>query len=231
MLPLKDDVRTSTTPVVTVALVTANALAFLYQVSLGGAGGEARAAHEITMEFGLIPCRLTGLCASPPGFPSATLTLFTSALLHAGFFHVGANLLYLWIFGSTVEDTLGHGRFLLFYLGSGAAAGLAQVAVEPGSPVPMIGASGAVSGVLGAYLLLFPHARVLTVVAFGFFVRVVRVPALLVLGLWLVVQLVNGLLMAGGEGSLGGVAWFAHIGGFVAGMGLLLALRRSVRRS
>ena len=132
-------------------------------------------------------------------------------------------MLYLWIFGNNVEDTLGHGRFLLFYLASGAAAAATQTVVDLGSRVPMIGASGAVSGVLGAYFILFPHASVLTLVIFGFFWRLVSIPALVVLGFWMVVQILNGI---GAFGTAGGVAWFAHIGGFAAGMGLLLAMRR-----
>ncbi|MBI4241864.1 MAG: rhomboid family intramembrane serine protease, partial [Candidatus Rokubacteria bacterium] len=131
---------------------------------------------------------------------------------------------YLWIFGNNVEDTLGHGRFLLFYLLAGAAAALAQTAVGPTSQVPRIGASGAVSGVLGAYLILFPYASVLTLITFGFFIRIVRVPAMIVLGFWIVVQVLNGLITFG-AGDRGGVAWFAHIGGFLAGLGLLVALR------
>jgi rhomboid family protein len=150
--------------------------------------------------------------------------------LHGGVFHVGGNMLYLWIFGDNVEDTLGHSRFLVFYLLSGIAAALVQTMVSPASKIPMLGASGAVSGVLGAYLLLFPHARVLTLLIFGFFFRMVHIPAVIVLGFWIIVQFVNGLLTvtisaARGESTGGGVAWFAHIGGFVAGMALLFVLR------
>ena len=230
MFPLKDDIPTRSTPVVTVGLIVLNGLAFLYQFSLtaGGAAG-AGAAPQLILEFGLVPCRLTGLCADGPGLPSPVLTIFTSMFLHGGLFHIGGNMLYLWIFGNNVEDTLGHGRFLLFYLFCGVAAALAQTVVGPGSAVPMVGASGAVSGVLGAYLLLFPHASVLTLVIFGLFIRIVRIPALVVLGFWIVVQFINGFLtvsvaaVRGGEA--GGVAWFAHIGGFVAGMLLLFVLR------
>jgi membrane associated rhomboid family serine protease len=142
--------------------------------------------------------------------------------MHGGLFHVGGNMLYLGIFGNNVEDTLGHLRYLVFYLASGLAAALTQVAVGPGSDLPMVGASGAVSGVLGAYLLLFPNAHVTTLIILGFFFRVVRVPALFVLGFWIVLQVLNGL---GSFGASGGVAFFAHIGGFVAGMGLLFVLR------
>jgi membrane associated rhomboid family serine protease len=131
-------------------------------------------------------------------------------------------MLYLWIFGNNVEDTLGHGRCLIFYFACGAAAALAQTAVGPSSPVPMVGASGAVSGVLGAYLVLFPHASVTTVIILGFFWRLVQVPAVVVLGFWIVVQVLNGL---GSFGASGGVAFFAHIGGFLAGIVLLFVLR------
>ena len=228
MFPLKDDLPTRTTPFVTVALIAANVLVYLYQVSLEVGGGEgARAAQAFAMEFGLLPCRLTGACSLPGDLPSPMFTVFSSMFLHGSMFHIGGNMLYLWIFGNNVEDTLGHGRYLLFYLASGVAAAATQMVVDSHSRVPMIGASGAVSGVLGAYLLLFPQATVLTLVIFGFFWRLVRVPAVIVLGLWIVLQVVSGL---GSLGAGGGVAWFAHIGGFFAGMGLLLLLRPRPRR-
>jgi rhomboid family protein len=224
LFPLKDDNPSRTTPVFTIALIIANVLVFIYQVSLevGGAEG-ARAAESFVREFGLVPCRLTGSCHSSPDLPSPVLTIFTSMFMHGGWFHVGGNMLYLGIFGNNVEDTLGHLRYLLFYLASGVAAALAQVAISPTSDVPMVGASGAVSGVLGAYLLLFPHAHVTTLIILGFFFRVVKVPALIVLGFWIVLQVLNGL---GSFGARGGVAFFAHIGGFLAGIALLFVLRR-----
>ena len=224
MIPLKDDLPTRSTPVVTVLLMALNVLVFLYQASLeiGGPGEGAHAAQAFAMEFGLVPCRLTGACQLAGDLPSPVFTVFSSMFLHGSFFHIAGNMLYLWIFGNNVEDTLGHGRFILFYLVSGVAAATTQTLVGPDSQVPMIGASGAISGVLGAYLLLYPHANVLTLVIFGFFWRVVSIPALLVLGFWMVVQILNGL---GSFGAGGGVAWFAHIGGFLAGMGLLPLLR------
>ncbi len=232
MFPLKDDVPGRTTPFITVGLIALNVLVFLYQLSLGIEGQRAgNAARELIMEFGLVPCRLTGSCVDAiPGLPAPWVTVMSSMFLHGGIFHVGGNMLYLWIFGDNVEDTLGHGRFLLFYLLSGVAAALVQTMVSPASLIPMVGASGAVSGVLGAYLLLFPHARVLTLLIFGFFVRMVHIPALVVLGFWIVVQVVNGFLtvttsLVGGASTGGGVAWFAHIGGVVAGMALLFVLR------
>ena len=236
MIPLKDDVPSHSFPLVTVGLIALNALAFLYQVSLQVSGGPqiAGVAQDFVFEFGLIPCRLTGNCRVPVGHPSPLLTIFTSMFLHGGWFHIIGNMLYLWIFGDNVEDRFGHGRFLVFYLASGVAAALAQIAVSPESRVPMVGASGAVSGVLAAYLVLFPHAGVLTLLTFGFFVRTVRIPALIVLGFWIVVQLINGAVtfsLASGGAEGGGVAWFAHIGGFVAGLILLFLLRprRDVR--
>lgn len=224
MFPLKDDLPTHSTPVVTVGLIGLNVLAFLYQASLeiGSPGEGARAAQAFVLEFGLVPCRLTGACPMAGDLPSPLFTVFSSMFLHGSFFHIAGNMLYLWIFGNNVEDTLGHGRFLLFYLVSGIAAAVTQTLVGPDSRVPMIGASGAISGVLGAYFLLFPHANVLTLVIFGFFWRIVSIPALMVLGFWMVVQILNGL---GSFGAGGGVAWFAHIGGFFGGMGLILLFR------
>ena len=227
MFPLKDDNPSESAPVVTVALIVLNALFFVYQISLeaGGADG-ARAGQAFIEEFGLVPCRLTGACRVGPELPSPILTIFTSMFMHGGLFHIGGNMLYLWIFGNNVEDTLGHGRYLLFYLLSGVAAALAQAAIGPSSMVPMVGASGAVSGVLGAYLLLFPHAHVTTLIILGFFFRLVHIPAMVVLGFWIVLQVLNGL---GSFGSSGGVAFFAHIGGFLVGMGLLYVLKPRAR--
>ncbi len=237
MFPLKDDVPSESVPFVTIALIALNALVFLYQFFLQAAPDpEAlRSAREFVFEFGLIPCRLTGQCGSPVDFPSPLTTVFTSMFLHGGLFHIFGNMLYLWIFGDNVEDVLGHGRFLFFYLASGVVAALAQTLVDPASQVPMIGASGAISGVLGAYLILFPRAGVLTAIIFGFFIRLVRIPAVIVLGFWIVVQVLNGLVTYGagamGRSAEGGVAFFAHVGGFVAGVALLFLLqpRRALR--
>jgi membrane associated rhomboid family serine protease len=232
MIPISDDVPSRTMPFITIGLIAANVLVYFYQALLGS-GADPQAAHVVeafVTEFGAIPCRLSGSCALADQFPHPFVTIFTAMFLHGGLFHVGGNMLYLWIFGNNVEDTLGHGRFLLFYLVSGVAAAFAQTLVNPASTVPMIGASGAVSGVLGAYLLLFPYARVLVLLIFGFFIRPVYVPALIVLGFWIVVQFVNGLITvrasALGGAETGGTAWFAHIGGFLAGIVLLFLMRR-----
>ena len=227
MFPLKDDNPSNTAPIVTVALIVLNALVFVYQISLEAGGPDgARAGQAFIEEFGLVPCRLTGACRVGSELPLPALTIFTSMFMHGGLFHIGGNMLYLWIFGNNVEDTLGHTRYLVFYLLSGVVAALAQTLVGPSSVVPMVGASGAVSGVLGAYLLLFPGAHVTTLIILGFFFRLVQIPAMVVLGFWIVLQVLNGL---GSFGASGGVAFFAHIGGFVAGMGLLHLLRPRAR--
>ena len=227
MFPLKDDIPSRSFPFVTIGLIGANVLVFLYQLSLsvGGPG----AAQEFITEFALVPCRLTGACRDAiAGLPSPYLTIFSSMFLHGGLLHVGGNMLYLWIFGDNIEDNLGHFRFMIFYLASGVAAALAQTMVSASSVIPMIGASGAVSGVLGAYLIQFPHARILTLLIIGFFVRLVYIPAVVVLGFWAVIQFLNGFLTlglaTGGEPG-GGVAFWAHVGGFVAGMALIFLIR------
>ena len=227
MFPLKDDIPSQTTPVVTMALIAINIVVFLYQMSLQvtGDAGASAALQAFVFEFGAVPCRISGVCAAAGDFPPPVATIFTSMFLHGGLLHVGGNMLYLWIFGDNVEDTLGHGRFLIFYFLSGLVAAASQTLLNPSSSVPMIGASGAVSGVLGAYLILFPYATVLTLVMFIFFIRLIRIPALIVLGFWIVVQFLNGLGSFQRATGEGGVAWFAHIGGFLAGIVILLIIR------
>jgi membrane associated rhomboid family serine protease len=228
MIPLKDDVPSQTIPVVTLAVIGLNVAVFFYQLSLqmGMDPGAQRAAQDFVIEFGVVPCRLTGRCRILEDFPHPVLTIFTSMFLHGGLLHLGGNMLYLWIFGNNVEDSLGHGRFAAFYLASGLAAAGAQTIINPGSTIPMVGASGAVSGVLGAYFLLFPYSTVLTLVTFGFFWRFIHLPAMIVLGLWIVLQFLSGYLsLSVASGVEGGVAFFAHIGGFIAGMVLLFVLR------
>ncbi len=220
MIPLHDDNPTTLRPVVTVALIAACVAAFLWQVSLGQDGYR----HAV-YSLGFIPAVFFGermlapeLAVVPPA-----LTLVTSMFLHGGLWHLLGNMLYLWIFGNNVEDAMGHARFVVFYLLCGVAAAFGQGILDPGSTIPMIGASGAISGVLGAYLLLYPHARVLVLIPLGFFSQLVRVPAVLVLGLWFLIQIVSSLAA---DPSRGGVAWFAHIGGFLAGMALIPFFKR-----
>ncbi len=215
MIPLRDDNPTTITPYVTYAFIAACVLAFLWQLSLGEKGFEAA-----VVALGVIPATLLGTESLPPALyvVPPTATLFTSMFLHGGFMHLAGNMLYLWIFGNNVEDAMGHVRFAIFYLLSGIAAAMAQALPNPDSTIPMIGASGAISGVLGAYLLLYPRARVLVLIPLGAFSRVVYVPAMFVLGFWFVLQLISSALADPGQG---GVAFGAHIGGFIAGMALI----------
>lgn len=176
------------------------------------------------MQYALVPVELVKGVDLPPTIPIPVfLTLFTSMFLHGGLVHLLGNMLYLWIFGDNVEDAMGHVKFLLFYLLCGVVAAFAQVAINPGSAVPQIGASGAIAGVLAAYFMLFPYSRVLTLVPIFFFLRLVAVPAVFLLGFWFILQVISG---AGSLGSAGGVAWFAHIGGFLAGGLLVFMFRR-----
>jgi membrane associated rhomboid family serine protease len=219
MIPLHDDNATERPPIFTVLLIVACVLAFLWQLSLG------KAQQRAIMALGVIPAVLLGerrlapeLALIPP-----ELTMFTSMFLHGGWMHLIGNMLYLWVFGNNIEDAMGHLRFLVFYLLCGVAAVFAQALPDPSSTIPMIGASGAISGVLGAYLLLYPNARVLVGIPIFVYIHATRLPALLVLGFWFVLQIVSSILASAGEG---GVAWGAHIGGFVAGMLLLPFLKR-----
>ncbi len=173
---------------------------------------------------GAIPYKMIHEFTLSGGLPAPVFqSIFTSMFLHAGFFHVGGNMLYLWIFGNNIEDEVGHIRFIFFYLLCGVVAAYSHALVDASSKVPMVGASGAVSGVLGAYILLFPRAKILTLIPIGFFITTVRIPALFVIGLWVVGQLMYAFSSVTGQG---GVAWFAHIGGFIAGMILLRYFRR-----
>jgi membrane associated rhomboid family serine protease len=220
MIPLHDDNPTRITPVVTVVFMAACILAFLWQLSPG------ESFQNRVYLFGLTPALLFDHAQLPAGAAvvPAWTTLFTSMFLHGGLMHLAGNMLYLWIFGNNIEDVMGHGRFIAFYLLCGLAAAMAQALPNPESTVPMIGASGAISGILGAYLLLYPHARVLVVIPLGFYLTTLRLPAGVVLALWFAFQLLNSALSGGGEG--GGVAFGAHIGGFIAGMALIPLFKR-----
>jgi len=220
MIPLRDDNTPARTPVVTRVLVVLCVLVFLWQMSLGPQAGQAA-----VYALGVIPAVLFGREALPAELAvvAPTLTIFTSMFMHGGFMHLLGNMLYLWIFGDNVEDSMGRVRFVVFYLLCGVAAVFAQALPDPGSNIPMIGASGAISGVLGAYLLMYPHARVLVGIPLGFVLQTVRMPAGIVLVLWFVLQFASSLFARGGEG---GVAFGAHIGGFIAGMVLIPLFKR-----
>jgi membrane associated rhomboid family serine protease len=215
MVPLHDDNPTSRPPVVTVGLIVACVLVFLWQFSLG-----ERAQQRVVYGLGLIPAVLLGEGRLPPevSLLPPEMTVVTSMFLHGSWLHLIGNMLYLWIFGNNVEDAAGHVRFVIFYLLCGVAAAAAQILLNPSSTLPMVGASGAISGVLGAYLLLYPHARVLVGIPLGFYLHLMYLPALMVLGFWIVLQLVSSLLA---DPEQGGVAFFAHVGGFMAGMALI----------
>lgn len=226
VLPLHDDNPAATRPYVTVGIMIACALVYVWQHLLGSPDSAQRAAYAL----GVIPAVLTGREVLPAELAllPAPATVLTSMFLHGGFLHLAGNLLYLWIFGNNVEDAMGHARFLVFYLVCGVLAVFAQVLPNPGSVVPMIGASGAISGVLGAYTLLFPRARVLLGLPLGFLiVQLGRFPAVWVLAAWFAMQLaMSGLNATRAAGDEGGVAFAAHIGGFVAGILLVTIFKR-----
>ncbi|HHM24125.1 MAG TPA: rhomboid family intramembrane serine protease [Bacteroidetes bacterium] len=225
MIPIRDDNPIRQTPYVTISIIVLNVLVFFYQIALGPRGSEA-----FIFRYGVIPYEITHfkeITANPAfvtPFPNI-LTLFTAMFLHGGFFHLFGNMLYLWIFGDNVEYVLGRGRFVIFYLLTGLCASFLHILMNPSSTVPMIGASGAISGVLGAYFLKFPRARVLVVIFFFFFIQTVYIPAVFVLGFWFLMQIMSGLSSLGVR-EAGGVAWFAHIGGFLAGMYLVNKMQR-----
>lgn len=224
MIPLRDDNPSRTTPIVTYTILGLCVLVFLWQFSLGPVRGQA-----VVYALGVIPAVLLQDATLPPDIAlvGPWTSVFTSMFLHGGWMHLIGNMLYLHIFGDNVEDSMGHVRFVIFYLLCGVAAVLAQALPEPSSELPMIGASGAISGVLGAYMLLFPHARVLVLIPIGFIMQTARLPAIWVLLLWFGIQLLSNMMSPAG---VGGVAFRAHIGGFVAGMALVALFKhRNVR--
>jgi membrane associated rhomboid family serine protease len=196
---------------VTIGIIVINILVYIWE--LVSPSGE----KYIVFKYGAIPSSLLSFEKAEPFSIHPSLSIFSSMFLHGGVLHVGGNMLYLWIFGNNIEDRLGHFRFILFYLMCGIVAAYSHAIITPSSTIPMIGASGAVAGVLGAYILLFPRARVHTLVFFGFFVDIIKIPALIVIGFWAIIQVVNGILSQGLVAQ-GGVAWFAHVGGFLAGL-------------
>ena len=218
MIPLRDIIPSRTTPYVTVTLIVLNGLVFAYEFLLG------TGVQEFIYLFGLVPAEFS--------WP----TVFTSMFLHGGLMHAGGNMLYLWIFGDNVEDRMGHGRFVAFYLLCGVAAALAQTWMSPGSLVPMVGASGAIAGVMGAYFVLYPKSRIVTLLPLIFFFQVIEVPAIVFLGIWFLMQFVSGLgslaaTSADGAAQMaGGVAFWAHVAGFAAGLVGVWFFRRPERQ-
>ncbi|MCX7667591.1 MAG: rhomboid family intramembrane serine protease [Atribacterota bacterium] len=211
MIPIRDELPTRRFPAVTVFIIGLNVAVFLFQTLFGASS------DWFFFKTGLIPAFLWGRVKPLQGGINPLITLFTSQFVHGNFLHLFFNMLYLWIFGNNVEDTLGHLQFILFYLSCGAIASLIHAMVFPGSLVPTVGASGAIAGVMGGYLVFFPYARVVVMVFWGFFVQFLRVPALVLLGFWIILQVVYGLFSLAIP-NYGGVAWFAHLGGFAVGV-------------
>jgi len=206
MIPIRDEIPTRRVPVINYTLIALNILVYLFQSMLGSQ--EA----ALVYEFALIPNQVT------TSLSLGDITdIFTSMFMHAGLAHIGGNMLYLWIFGDNIEDRMGRGRYIMFYLVGGIVASLTHIVTNPTSQIPTVGASGAIAAVLGAYLVLYPQSRVLTLVPLGFFIRMTMLPAVVVLGLWFVLQFFSGLMSIGGP-DVGGVAFWAHIGGFLAGV-------------
>jgi membrane associated rhomboid family serine protease len=214
MIPLRDVIPSRTTPTVTISVIALNALLFLYQLSLGPG------VEEFVLYWGLVPAAFSWI------------TVFTSMFLHGGFLHFAGNMLYLWIFGDNVEDRMGHGRFLVFYLLCGAAAALTQTVVDPESVIPMVGASGAIAGVMGAYFVLYPHSRILTLVPIFFFIQLIEVPAIFFLGIWFVMQFLSGVgsIASATREPGGGIAFWAHVAGFATGISTVVLFRRPERQ-
>ncbi len=216
MFPIRDTVRSRSFPIVNYGLIALNVLVFLFAASLGTRGSE-----RLLENFGVVPAALS------LARPWTYITLLTSMFLHGGWFHLISNMWTLFIFGDNVEDRMGPGRYLIFYLTAGLAAGLTHVLFSSGSTIPTIGASGAIAGVLGAYFVLFPNSRVTTLIPLFILPWFVDIPALFFIGFWFLTQLAQGLTQLGAVGDFGGIAWWAHIGGFVVG---LLMVRVFVQR-
>jgi membrane associated rhomboid family serine protease len=227
VIPLYDRNPTRRFPIVTVGLIVACFLVFGLELAISMGGGDA-ALEAFFLRWGAVPAKITAAIDAGDWTSSGIVGIFTSMFLHGGWLHVLGNMLYLWIFGNNVEDRLGRLPYLVFYLVGGVVAALAQVVIDPTSTNPLVGASGAIAAALGAYVVLFPGARILSLVFLGFFYQLLEVPALLILGFWFVLQLISGFASLGPTTAQeGGVAFFAHIGGFALGVvvGLLLRAR------
>jgi membrane associated rhomboid family serine protease len=207
MIPIRDDNPTHITPIVTYMLILLNILVFVFQLLLGSNNS------DFIYQFALIPADLSNQVSA-----GAVFDIFTSMFMHAGLAHIGGNMLYLWIFGDNVEDRLGSFKYFVFYIIGGVVASMAHIATNPTSQIPTVGASGAIAAVLGAYLVLYPSQKVLTLIPLGFWLRLTMLPASVVLGLWFVLQLFQGVASLGMPDDIGGVAFWAHIGGFVTGV-------------
>jgi membrane associated rhomboid family serine protease len=199
---------------------------FIYQSFLISGGAE-----PLFLRLGCIPYEFTRFVdITPPALVPVPLTIVTAMFMHGGWIHVLSNMLFLWIFGDNIEDKLGHFRYLSFYLLCGVIASLSHILTNPSSQVPSIGASGAIAGVMGAYMVLFPKARIRTLLILGIFIQIVRIPAMVMLGYWILIQVLSGFAEVGLQAG-GGIAWFAHIGGFIAGFFLIMVMKRPRKRA
>jgi membrane associated rhomboid family serine protease len=225
MIPLRDANPVRRTPVVTIAIIVACIVAYAYRLGLDSAATGSAAGDAFFERYGLVPAHLTRATETGRGLGEQVLSVLTSMFLHVSLLHLGGNLIYLWIFGNNIEDRLGRLGFLVYYVLCGAVSALSQFAIDPTSPIPLVGATGAISAILGTYIVLFPGARVLSLVFLVFFYQLIEVPAVAYLGVWFALQLIDGLGSLGVTGSQGGVAFFAHIGGFVAGAVVGLIIR------
>jgi membrane associated rhomboid family serine protease len=238
MFPYKDDNPTHLPPYVTIGVIALNVLAWVFVQGLGTPEALARSVCDL----GLVPGELLG--TATPGTavrlgPNAVcvvdaapsyITVLTSMFMHGGWLHLLGNMWFLWIFGNNIEDSMGHLKFVVFYLICGIGAAAAQIIVDPDAIIPMVGASGAISGVLGGYVILYPHARIHTIIPFGFYATRVQLPAYAMLGIWIVLQILGGVTAAS-QGAKGGVAFMAHVGGFVAGMVLIKVFESGEHRA
>jgi len=224
MIPLRDDNPSKSVPFVNVLFIFINVSVFLYQY-FGLSGQPARLYYEL----GCIPYEFTHFTdMAPTALVPVPLTIFTAMFLHGGWIHLLSNMLFLWIFGDNIEDHLGHGRYIFFYLLCGIAGFFSHIVMNVNSQIPSIGASGAIAGVMGAYMILYPKARIVTLLILVIFIQIVRIPAIIMIGYWLLIQILSGLAATGLETG-GGVAWFAHIGGFIAGLILILLMKNKQR--
>jgi membrane associated rhomboid family serine protease len=224
VLPLRDANPTRRRPLVTIGLVAAIAAVFGYELVLETTTG-TDGLEAFFDAFGVIPADVSAAAADGALVGTVAFTLISYQFLHAGFFHAAGNLLFLWIFGNNVEDRLGRAGYLVFYLWAGALAALTQVLIDPTSDIPLVGASGAISGILGVYLVVFPGARIVSLVFLVFFFQIIAVPAVVLLSFWFVLQLLDAFSALGAPPDVGGVAFFAHIGGFLAGVAVGLVVR------
>jgi len=229
VIPLRDANPTRRTPVVTLGLIAACFAVFAVELSVETTGGEA-ALEQFFNTWGAVPNRVSEALAGTGDAGTAVTGVIASIFLHGGWEHLLGNMLFLWIFGNNIEDRLGRLPYLVFYFAGGIAAALAQVAIDPTSTVPLVGASGAIAATLGAYIVLYPRARILTLVFLVFFYQLIEVPAVIILAFWFVLQLIDGVASLGAETAQGGVAFFAHIGGFAAGAVVGLLVRMARRR-